>query len=227
MKNYAVALDGPAGSGKSTIAKRVARKKQLLYIDTGAMYRAVAQFCIQNGIDTQKEAAVVEALPHIQIDVIAKEDGQRILLNGEDVTEKVRSQAAGKGASDVAVMLDVRETLTKMQRELAKGNSVIMDGRDIGTNVLPDAQVKIYLDAKVEVRAERRCKELRELGQEADFETVKLQIEQRDAADKNRKYNPLRKAEDAIEIDSSYMTMEEVENMVCSIIEKKFQEKRG
>ncbi|NLK38127.1 MAG: (d)CMP kinase [Epulopiscium sp.] len=227
MKNYAVALDGPAGSGKSTIAKRVARKKQLLYIDTGAMYRAVAQFCIQNGIDTQKEAAVVEALPHIQIDVIAKEDGQRILLNGEDVTEKVRSQAAGKGASDVAVMLDVRETLTKMQRELAKGNSVIMDGRDIGTNVLPDAQVKIYLDAKVEVRAERRCKELRELGQEADFETVKLQIEQRDAADKNRKYNPLRKAEDAIEIDSSYMTMEEVENMVCSIIEKKIQEKRG
>lgn len=227
MKNYAVALDGPAGSGKSTIAKRVARKKQLLYIDTGAMYRAVAQFCIQNGIDTQKEAAVVEALPHIQIDVIAKEDGQRILLNGEDVTEKVRSQAAGKGASDVAVMLDVRETLTKMQRELAKGNSVIMDGRDIGTNVLPDAQVKIYLDAKVEVRAQRRCKELRELGQEADFETVKRQIEQRDAADKNRKYNPLRKAEDAIEIDSSYMTMEEVENMVCSIIEEKIQEKRG
>lgn len=226
MINYAVAMDGPAGSGKSTIAKRVAKKMHLLYIDTGAMYRAIGLYCIQKGIDTQKEEAVVQVLPNIQIDVIAQESVQRIFLNGEDVTEKVRSQAAGKGASDVAVMLPVREKLTHMQRELAKGNRVIMDGRDIGTNVLPNAQVKIYLDANVEVRARRRCCELKELGQAADFETVKAQIEQRDTADKNRRYNPLCKAKDATEIDSSFMTMDEVEAMVCKIIEEKIQGKR-
>lgn len=226
MNHYAVAIDGPAGSGKSTVAKEIAKRGNLLYIDTGAMYRAVGLYCSDRGINTSIEKDVIAVLDNIKMNILLEQGNQKILLNGEDVTERLRSQEAGKGASDVAVILAVREKLTAIQRGLAEGNSVIMDGRDIGTHVLPNAEIKIYLNANAEERAKRRCHELELLGEKTDFKTVKSQIEERDTADKNRKYNPLRKAEDAIEIDTSSMEIREVVETIFNIIQIKLQEKR-
>jgi len=221
MKNIAVAIDGPAGSGKSTVAKKIALKLGLIYIDTGAMYRTVALFCMRKGIDTKNEEEVVNVLSEINME-IAQENGiQKIFLDGEDVTDKIRTAEIGRGASDVAVILSVREKLVQIQRKLAEGASVIMDGRDIGTNVLPNAQVKIYLNAGVEERARRRCGELEKLGAEYDFEDIKKQIIDRDHNDMNRKHNPLRKAEDAVELDTTELNIEEV----CAEIEKIIEEK--
>jgi len=221
MKNIAVAIDGPAGSGKSTVAKKIALKLGLIYIDTGAMYRTVALFCMRKGIDTKNEEEVVNVLSEINME-IAQENGiQKIFLDGEDVTDKIRTAEIGRGASDVAVILPVREKLVQIQRKLAEGASVIMDGRDIGTNVLPNAQVKIYLNAGVEERARRRCGELEKLGAEYDFEDIKKQIIDRDHNDMNRKHNPLRKAEDAVELDTTELNIEEV----CAEIEKIIEEK--
>jgi len=221
MKNIAVAIDGPAGSGKSTVAKKIALKLGLIYIDTGAMYRTVALFCMRKGIDTKNEEEVANVLSEINME-IAQENGiQKIFLDGEDVTDKIRTAEIGRGASDVAVILSVREKLVQIQRKLAEGASVIMDGRDIGTNVLPNAQVKIYLNAGVEERARRRCGELEKLGAEYDFEDIKKQIIDRDHNDMNRKHNPLRKAEDAVELDTTELNIEEV----CAEIEKIIEEK--
>ena len=221
MKNIAVAIDGPAGSGKSTVAKKIALKLGLIYIDTGAMYRTVALFCMRKGIDTKNEEEVANVLSEINME-IAQENGiQKIFLDGEDVTDKIRTAEIGRGASDVAVILPVREKLVQIQRKLAEGASVIMDGRDIGTNVLPNAQVKIYLNAGVEERARRRCGELEKLGAEYDFEDIKKQIIDRDHNDMNRKHNPLRKAEDAVELDTTELNIEEV----CAEIEKIIEEK--
>ena len=176
MKNIAVAVDGPAGSGKSTVAKLIAKNMNIVYIDTGAMYRTVGLYCIENGIDTENEKAVESVLDNIKMDIKANIDGQTIFLNGEDVTLKVRTQEAGKAASHVAAILAVREKLVEIQRNMAKGTSVIMDGRDIGTNVLPNAEVKIFLNASVEERAIRRVGELKALGENPDFDEVKEQI---------------------------------------------------
>lgn len=221
MKNIAVAIDGPAGSGKSTVAKMVAKKLGLIYIDTGAMYRTVALYCIRKGIDTTNENEVISVLCEINMEIKQEEGIQRIFISDEDVTEKIRTAEVGKGSSEVAAILPVREKLIVIQRRLAEGASVIMDGRDIGTNVLPNAEVKIYLNAGVEERAKRRCGELRKIGTEFNFEEVKKQIEERDYNDMHRKYNPLMKAEDAIEIDTTYLSI----NAVCEEIEKIIKKK--
>ena len=158
---YSIAIDGPAGSGKSTVAKQIAKKLGILYIDTGAMYRTVGLYCLENNIDLSDEKKINTILPKINMKIELLEGKQEIYLNGEKVTEKIRTQEAGKAASDVAVIFSVREKLVQIQRDLAQGHSVIMDGRDIGTNVLPNATVKIYLDASVEERTKRRCNELK------------------------------------------------------------------
>lgn len=221
MRNISIAVDGPAGSGKSTVAKLIAKKMNIVYIDTGAMYRAVGLYCLENGIDTKNKREVLDILPKIDLDIKANSNGQTILLNGVDVTSKVRTQEAGKSASDVAQILGVREKLVEIQREMAKGTSVIMDGRDIGTNVLPNADVKIFLNATVLERAKRRVGELQALGETPDLESIKEQIRKRDENDINREHNPLRKAEDAFELDTTGMTIEEVTEKILSIIEEK------
>ncbi len=221
MKNIAVAVDGPAGSGKSTVAKLIAKNMNIVYIDTGAMYRTVGLYCIENGIDTENEKAVESVLDNIKMDIKANIDGQTIFLNGEDVTLKVRTQEAGKAASHVAAILAVREKLVEIQRNMAKGTSVIMDGRDIGTNVLPNAEVKIFLNASVEERAIRRVGELKALGENPDFDEVKEKIKKRDYNDINREHNPLKKADDAIEIDTTGMTINEVTEKISNIIKEK------
>lgn len=221
MNNYSIAIDGPAGSGKSTVAKQIAKKLNLLYIDTGAMYRAVGLHCLKNGIDLKKEEKIASALKNMNMSIELLQGMQNIYLNGENVTEKIRTQEVGKAASDVAVILAVRQKLVQIQRDLAKGHNVIMDGRDIGTNVLPDASVKIYLNASIEERTKRRCNELKALGKQYDSERVKKEIIQRDENDKNRKYNPLTKAKDAFEIDSSCMNIEQVTEAVLNIVKQK------
>ena len=173
MKRFAIAVDGPAGSGKSTVAKLVAKRLGIIYVDTGAMYRTVALFCTEKGIALADEAAVVAALADLQMKIVPEEGGQRIFLNGRDVTEEIRTAEIGKGASTVAAYRQVRARMVELQQEMAREHSVIMDGRDIGTVVLPDAEVKIYLDAGVEERARRRVGELQEKGETADFEEIK------------------------------------------------------
>ena len=221
MKNYSIAIDGPAGSGKSTVAKKIAKELNLLYIDTGAMYRTVGLYCLENGIDFNEQQKIASALENMNMSIELLQGIQNIYLNGENVTEKIRTQQVGKAASDVAVILAVRQKLVQIQRDLAKGHNVIMDGRDIGTNVLPDASVKIYLNASIEERTKRRCNELEALGKQYDKEQIKKEIIQRDENDKNRKYNPLRKAEDAFEIDSTCMNIEQVTETILNIVKQK------
>jgi len=216
--SYAVAIDGPAGSGKSTVAKLIAKDLGLIYIDTGAMYRTVGLFCIRNAIDTKNTQDVENCLDKIEMRIANSNGSQRIFLSDEDVTEKIRSADAGAAASDVGLIGKVREKLVKLQRELAENESVIMDGRDIGTNVLPNALVKIFLVASVNVRAQRRCAELEALGKPFDFETVKSQIEQRDKNDSTRKLNPLKKADDAVEVDTTFLGIDEVRKKIEEMI---------
>ncbi|MPM66422.1 Cytidylate kinase [bioreactor metagenome] len=224
MENFAIAIDGPAGSGKSTVAKIIAEKLGIIYVDTGAMYRAVALFCIRNGVDTTDEMAVNMLLPKIQIRIVLERGMQKIFLADEDVTGIIRTQEVGQGASDVGLILSVREKLVEIQRDLAKGASVIMDGRDIGTNVLTNAQVKIYLNASVEERAKRRLGELEGNGIKADLKEVMNQIISRDKNDRTREHNPLKKASDAIEVDTTNMDIDQVVNEVIKIKEEKLME---
>ena len=218
MKRFAIAVDGPAGSGKSTVAKAVARKLGIIYVDTGAMYRTVALHCKQKGVAWEQEAEVVSALDSLKMKIVPEEGGQKIFLNDVDVTTDVRAAEIGKGASAVAAYPKVRERMVELQQEMAKVNSVIMDGRDIGTVVLPDAEVKIYLDAGVEERARRRVGELEAKGETADFEEIKKMIIQRDYNDMNREHSPLKRADDAISLDSTSMTVEEVEQAILDIV---------
>ncbi len=213
-----VAIDGPAGAGKSSIAKAVAKQLGFVYVDTGAMYRAVAVYAIENGIEIKEEAFSESVLNEIKIDISYDENGQKIYLCGKDVTERIRCADASIGASNVAVIPAVRLKLVDLQRELANKASVIMDGRDIGTYVLPDAQVKIFLTASVLERAKRRFLEMQEKGIEADFEQVKKDIEYRDKNDSERKFAPLKKADDAVLVDSSDMTIDEVIYKITEII---------
>ncbi|MBQ2679370.1 MAG: (d)CMP kinase [Firmicutes bacterium] len=222
MKNniFAIAIDGPASSGKSTIAKSISKKLGILYVDTGAMYRAVALFCIRKGISTTDEDAVNSVLDEIDMDIKTIDGIQHIILNGEDVSDKIRTQEVGQGASDVAVFFNVRERLVEIQRNIAKEESVVMDGRDIGTNVLKDAQYKIYLTASLEERASRRYAEYVAAGENFTLEEVKAQLAIRDKNDMEREHNPLTKAEGALEIDSTNMSIEEVENAILDYVQK-------
>lgn len=225
MKRFAIAVDGPAGSGKSTVAKMVARKLGIIYVDTGAMYRTVALHCTQENIPLEEEAAVVAALDGLNMRIQPDTEGQRIFLNEEDVTAKIRTAEIGKGASVVAAYQKVRERMVELQQEMAREQSVIMDGRDIGTVVLPHAEVKIYLDADAGERARRRVGELEAKGETADFEEIKKMIIQRDYNDMHREHSPLKKAEDAISLDSTGMSIEEVLQAILDITAERVREK--
>lgn len=206
-----IAIDGPAGAGKSTVARRVAERLHIRYLDTGAMYRAMALYAMRCGVPVGDEAAVERVLRDADIRVRYTEDGQRVLLSGEDVTDGLRTPELSMAASDVSAHRAVRVKLTELQREVARENDVVMDGRDIGTNVLPDTPYKFYLTASVEERAGRRLLELAARGAAAGtLADVAREIEQRDYNDSHRAYMPLRQAEDALYIDSTGMTVEEV-----------------
>lgn len=216
-KNPSIAIDGPAGSGKSTVARLVAKKLGFVYVDTGAMYRTVGLYCAENSIDLENMDEVKKALQKVNIELKYDEGVQHIYLNGEDVSSAIRVQRIAEYASKVAAIGVVREKLVEMQRNIAENGNVVMDGRDIGTNVIPNAKVKIYLDASVDVRTERRCHELEEKGVSFDKNVIREEIIERDNFDKNRKINPLTIAEDATIIDTSYMTIEEVENKITKL----------
>ena len=222
--NYRIALDGPSGAGKSTIAKRLSAELGFVYVDTGAMYRSIGLYCLQNGIDTADEAAVTAALP--QIDIALKYVGgeQRVILNGTDVSKEIRINEVSMAASKVSAYKAVRAFLLDTQRNMAKTQSVIMDGRDIGTVVLPDAEIKIFIVADPEERAKRRYKELMERGQNVPFEEVLKDIIQRDYNDENRAEAPLRQAEDAIRLDTSLLDFEQSYNAVLEIAKNKMAE---
>ena len=221
MKKFAVAVDGPAGSGKSTVAKEIAKALGILYIDTGAMYRTVGMACLKKGIDPTDEEAVVASLDSLDMKIFPEAGGQRILLDGEDITSRIRTEEIGKAASSVAAYQKVREKLVEIQQELAKEQSVIMDGRDIGTKVLPDAEVKIYLDASVEERAKRRVGELEAQGKTADLETIREEIAQRDYQDMHRENSPLCRAEDAVNVDTTGLDIPAVTAKLLALIAEK------
>ena len=216
-----IAIDGPAGAGKSTIAKMVAKKENFIYIDTGAMYRCVAYYCLTQKIDLNDEKAVEQAIEHIQIRLTPD---NKVYLNDEDVSNQIRQDQVSLGASCVSKYQAVRSFLVDEQRKMAKAGNVILDGRDIGTVVLPNADLKIYQIASVETRAKRRYLENLERGLDADLETIKKEIEERDYQDTHREISPLKKAEDAIELDTSSLTLEEVVEQVLTLIQKAKEE---
>lgn len=214
---YNIAIDGPAGAGKSTIAKQVAQKKGYIYVDTGAMYRGLAVHFLKNHIRPEDTEGIIRACEDASVS-IGYEDGlQQIYLNGENITGMLREEAVGDMASKSSQVPEVREKLLMLQRTLAREKDVVMDGRDIGTNILPDADVKVYLTASVETRARRRYDELTEKGTDCDMEQIAADIKERDHRDMTRETAPLRQAEDAVFIDSSNMTIEEVTEAILKL----------
>ena len=208
---YSIAIDGPAGAGKSTIAKLIAKERGCIYVDTGAMYRAMAIYFLRQGIAAEDEAAITEVCKDIEVVIKYEDNVQNVYLNGENVTAILRTEEVGKMASASSVYGAVRAKLLDLQRKLAVDYDVVMDGRDIGTHVLPNADVKIYMTASVEERANRRYKELVEKGDtSADYEKIKADIAERDYRDMNREIAPLKQAEDAILLDTSDMSIDEV-----------------
>lgn len=212
-----IAIDGPAGAGKSTIAKLCAKKMNLVYVDTGAMYRAVALYLLESGIDVNDKATVADKCKGADVDIKYEDGVQNVYLNGNNVTGRLREEAVGNTASVTSAVPEVRAQIFSLQRGLADRGGVIMDGRDIGTVVMPDADVKIYLTASSEVRATRRVKELQEKGEPANFEEIKKDIEDRDHRDMTREISPLKQADDAILVDTSDMTIDEVVDKICSL----------
>lgn len=214
---YNIAIDGPAGAGKSTIARRVAKELSFIYVDTGAMYRAIALYHIREAVNTDSEEAVQKALEKISISIAYENGEQQVLLNGENVSGKIRTEEVGNMASKVSAIPSVREKLLDLQRELARTNDVVMDGRDIGTRILPKAQLKVYLTASADTRAQRRYQELTEKGVACDLEAIKEDIIKRDDQDMHRAIAPLTQAEDAVYLDSSEMTIDEVTEKIKSL----------
>lgn len=218
-KIYSVAVDGPSGAGKSTLAKAIARELGIVYVDTGAMYRSIGLHIREKGIDPQDAAAVIAALPEIHIDMDYSDDGtQHMYLGGRDVSAEIRLPEISMYASHVSAIPQVRAFLMEMQRSIAREKSVIMDGRDIGTVVLPDADVKIFLFADVKVRALRRVKELEERGTPKPYEEVLQEMEQRDYQDSHRETAPLRPADDAIMIDTSDLDFAGSRDLLLDVI---------
>lgn len=216
-----IAIDGPAGAGKSSIAKLVSKKLGYIYVDTGALYRTVGLYSIRKGIDTKDAEAVTETLKDINVELGFVDGAQHVFLNGEDVSDAIRTPEASMGASNVSAIPAVRTFLFDLQRDIAKNNNCIMDGRDIGTVVLPDAQIKLFLTASPEARAERRYKELIEKGEKVDFQDVLDDINKRDYQDSHREIAPLKQAEDAILVDNSGCNLEEGTELVLGIIREK------
>lgn len=217
MREFIVTVDGPAGSGKSTIAKIIAKKYGFTYLDTGAMYRMIALYALENSISLDDTEAVEDMLKNTKLDII----GNQFFLNGKDVSEEIRTPRVSAIVSPVSAIKEVRVKLVDLQREISKGKSVILDGRDIGTVVFPNGDVKIFLVASPEERAKRRLKEYEEKGVEADYESVLASIKERDYLDSTRKESPLKKAEDAHEIDSSTMSIDEVVEAISKYIDEK------
>lgn len=215
---YNVAIDGPAGAGKSTIAKMVAKKLGFIYVDTGAMFRAIALYLLRNNIKEEETEKISSSVEEIQVTIAYENGEQQVILNNENVSSFIRTEEVGKMASVAAKNKDVRQKLLELQRSLAQTENVIMDGRDIGTHVLPNAEVKIYLTASSKERARRRHLELTEKGISCDIDTIEKDIIARDEQDMNRAIAPLKKAEDAILLDSSDMTIEEVVEKIMNII---------
>lgn len=222
---YNIAIDGPAGAGKSTIARAAAKKLNFVYVDTGAMYRAMALHFLRNGISASDEAAISLAAGTANVTLSYENGVQQVILNGENVSGLIRSEEVGTMASAVSVHLSVREKLVELQKELASRENVIMDGRDIGTCVLPDADLKIYLTASSQVRAKRRYLELKEKGQDCSLEEIEQDIIRRDYQDMNREHSPLKQAEDAVLVDSSDMTAEEVIDRIIMLFKDKLKER--
>ena len=216
-----IAIDGPAGAGKSTIAKRVAKNRGYIYVDTGAMYRAMALYLLRENIDAAESAAIEAACENADISIEYRDGEQVVLLNGENVNAFLRTEEVGNMASASSVNGKVRAKLQQLQQKLARAADVVMDGRDIGTAVLPNADVKIFLTASSLVRAQRRHAELLAKGEEADIAQIEADIIERDHRDMTRKLNPLTQAPDAVLVDSSYMTIDEVVECIDSLITKK------
>ena len=227
MKNFDVAIDGPSGAGKSSLARRCAAELGLLYVDTGAIYRTVGLAAWRRGLDCKDEQAVTEILPELDIRLGYVDGEQRMFLNGEDVSREIRMPEISMCASDVSAHAAVRDFLMEMQRKLARENRVIMDGRDIGTVVLPEARLKIYLTASPEARAQRRMKELVAKGVETSFEEVLQDIIRRDEQDMNREVAPLRRAEDAVLVDTTEIDFEGSFQLLCSIIRERMAEEEA
>ena len=216
-----IAIDGPAGAGKSSIAKALSKRLGYIYIDTGAMYRAVALFFLENNVADGTDSRIESLLDKLEISIKYEDGAQKVILNGEDVTDKLRLEEIGKLASKFSAIGSVREKLVALQRKLAQKENVVMDGRDIGTVVLPNADLKIYLSASSKVRAKRRYLELLEKGHtDLDINEIEDEIIKRDEADMNREISPLKQADDAYYLDSSDMTLEEVVSKILSMVKE-------
>lgn len=216
VQNINIAIDGPSGAGKSTVAKICAEKLGFIYVDTGALYRTVGVCALNKGIDTKDKNKIIDILPDVKIDIKYIDGVQHVFTDGDDVSEEIRQPEASMAASDVGAISEVRQYLLSVQRNIAKENNIVMDGRDIGTTILPNAQYKFFLTASPEVRADRRYKEQKEKGIDEDYDTLLEEIKQRDYQDTHRKISPLKQADDAILINSDNMTIEEVVNFICS-----------
>ncbi|MBE5945781.1 MAG: (d)CMP kinase [Lachnospiraceae bacterium] len=216
-----IAIDGPAGAGKSTIAKLVAKELGFLYVDTGAMYRSIALYFIENNVSLDDEDAIDNACDNINIEIKYEDGVQQVYLNGKNVSLEIRQEQVGNMASKVAAKKAVRDKLLSLQRDIAADNNVIMDGRDIGTFVLPNAEIKIYLTASVKTRAKRRYDELVSKGESPDINKIEADIEQRDYQDMNREIAPLKQADDAIFLDTSDMNIEQVVAYICNLTKNK------
>jgi cytidylate kinase len=214
---FNIAIDGPAGAGKSTIAKLVAKKLNFIYVDTGAMYRAIALYILKNGVDYADEAAVSAQMKNIDITIQYQDGAQQVILNGENVSGQIRTEEVGNTASAVSVYPAVRAHLLDLQRGLAAKNNVIMDGRDIGTCILPDADAKVFLTASSSVRAQRRYKELAEKGITCNLQEIEQDIIERDERDMNRAIAPLKQAEDAVLVDGSDLTIDQVVDAIIAV----------
>lgn len=214
---YNVAIDGPAGAGKSTIAKLVAKEKGYIYVDTGAMYRGLAIHFLNKGIQPQETEKVIEACKDAEVTIAYEDAVQHVYLNGKDISSRLRNEEVGNMASVTSAIPEVRKKLLELQQNLAKTQNVIMDGRDIGTCVLPHADVKVYLTASVETRAKRRYQELQEKGEDCNLEEIAHDIEERDRRDMTREIAPLKQAEDAVLVDSSDMTIAEVVKTIVDL----------
>ena len=219
--SYSIAIDGPAGAGKSTIAKAVAKKLNLIYVDTGAMYRAMALFMLRSGVDLQDTDKIIEKCKEADITIRYEDGVQVVFLNGENVNAFLRTEEVGNGASAISPLPEVRRKLVELQHKLAAESDCIMDGRDIGTCVLPNAQTKIYLTASSEVRAKRRYDELTAKGEKCDLRKIQADIEERDYRDMHREISPLKQAEDAVLVDTSDMSVDEVIEKIISLCMKR------